>query len=272
MKTVQKMWMSTATLLALQAAWWPAVAAEQRCTWTSPGHKVVLVELFTSEGCSSCPPADRWFNTRLKTPEMATQVLPLAFHVDYWDYIGWKDPYGSAQYTARQYGHRNIGHTRGIYTPQVLMNGAETRDWNLRSSLTRQLAIAQKTPVPWTLRLLTGSAEQGKFNAELRVQGADGTLATDAMLTVVLYEDGLASNVSAGENRGEVLTHEGVVRRVFGPYPVSKAIEGITIQALLPSAWRTQHLGVGAFVEAANTGEVLQALNAPKALSQCPNS
>ncbi|MCQ8894951.1 DUF1223 domain-containing protein [Limnobacter humi] len=272
MKTVQKMWMNTAILSATLTAALPAMAAEQRCTWASPAHKVVLVELFTSEGCSSCPPADRWLSSRLKTPELATQVLPLAFHVDYWDYIGWKDPYGSPQYTARQYGHRNIGHTRGIYTPQVVMNSAESRDWNLRSTLSRQLATAQKIPVPWALQLETIPADSGKLNATVRIQDTEGAVDGEATVTVVLYEDGLTSAVNSGENRGEVLTHDGVVRRVFGPYPVSKVKAGIPIQALLPSAWKSSQLGVGAFVEARGTGEVLQALNAPKALSQCPNS
>jgi hypothetical protein len=95
------------------------------CTATSGAKRVTVVELYTSEGCDSCPTADRWLST-LKT---RNDVVPLSFHVDYWDYIGWKDPYAQKAFTERQRVRVAAQNSRSVYTPQVMMNGQDFTTW-----------------------------------------------------------------------------------------------------------------------------------------------
>ena len=119
-----------ALLLVLPAA--PALAAG--CKAESGEKTVALVELYTSEGCSSCPPADRWLSALAERGFAPDRVVPLALHVDYWDYIGWKDPFAKALFSARQRELAAIARSRVVYTPQVVLAGKDygmgsSRDW-----------------------------------------------------------------------------------------------------------------------------------------------
>ena len=91
----------------------------------SGNSRVALVELFTSEGCSSCPPADRWMSQLKDDKRLWKQVVPVAFHVDYWDYIGWPDRFATPEYSERQKNHRRLGNVYSVYTPGFLVNGRE---------------------------------------------------------------------------------------------------------------------------------------------------
>lgn len=98
-------------------------------TFSSTGQQVNLVELYTSEGCSSCPPADRWLSKLTQKPGLWNEFIPLSLHVDYWDYIGWQDPFADKRYTQRQYNYYHSGNLSSVYTPGVLFNGQEWRSW-----------------------------------------------------------------------------------------------------------------------------------------------
>lgn len=106
-----------------------AAASAQTCSKQSPPHTVALLELYTSEGCSSCPPADKFVSNLRNAGLPAEQVVPLALHVDYWDYIGWKDLFASHAYTQRQRWLSGLANTRTIYTPEIFVAGREVRDW-----------------------------------------------------------------------------------------------------------------------------------------------
>jgi hypothetical protein len=112
---------------AVAAALWPALSGAE-CRAASPNHTVALIELYTSEGCDSCPPADRWLSA-LDLGPPATRAVALAFHVDYWDRLGWRDRFGSATFTERQYEQMGRRHAAFVYTPQVLLQGAEFSRW-----------------------------------------------------------------------------------------------------------------------------------------------
>jgi len=112
-----------ATIGLLGAA--ATVRAADTCSAKSPRHAVPVVELYTSEGCNSCPPADRWLS-RLKTDP---QTIALAFHVDYWDRLGWKDRFASPAYTQRQAEQQTVNGARFSYTPQVVVDGVDRKDW-----------------------------------------------------------------------------------------------------------------------------------------------
>src|SRR5260370_21661608 len=103
-------------------------AQAQKCSARSGERTTALVELYTSEGCSSCPPADRWLS-QLGKSYRSEQVVPLALHVDYWDYIGCKDPYAKREFSQRQRKLSQLQRVAPVYTPQVLVQGSDFRDW-----------------------------------------------------------------------------------------------------------------------------------------------
>lgn len=114
-----------------------AVTAQpiQALTLQSPLERVNLMELYTSHGCSSCPPADAWLRKLESHPRLWRELIPLAFHVDYWDHLGWSDRFASPAFSNRQREHRHRGVIRSVYTPGFLLNGREWRQWFSRPEL-----------------------------------------------------------------------------------------------------------------------------------------
>ncbi|MCB1738986.1 MAG: DUF1223 domain-containing protein, partial [Gammaproteobacteria bacterium] len=108
----------------------PGSAQPQSIHVNSGPRQVALLELFTSEGCSSCPPADRWLSGLIDDPRLWRELVPVAFHVDYWDYLGWPDRFASREFSRRQRDHARSGGLSQVYTPGVVLNGAEWRGWH----------------------------------------------------------------------------------------------------------------------------------------------
>ena len=199
-------------MAALSAA--PAVAAER---------PVVVVELFTSQGCSSCPPADALLATLADRPE----VLPLAFHVDYWNRLGWVDPFSSAWATARQSAYAAQMGSSQVYTPQAVVDGGRDVVGSDRAALDTAIAEARSDPsVPLTLTA-----------SDAALQVAVGPAApADAVLWLVGFDDRHETPVRRGENAGRTLVDRNVVRsltRLDGWSP------GGTIAAARPEGDRT---------------------------------
>src|SRR3954469_25856231 len=119
--------MSMRFLIALLAAVFAGVAHGEKCTARSGDKTAALVELYTSEGCDSCPPADRWLSSLGAQGYAPDRIVPIALHVDYWDYIGWKDPYAHAAHSARQRKMARLARAAMVYTPQVLLQGRDFR-------------------------------------------------------------------------------------------------------------------------------------------------
>jgi hypothetical protein len=188
-------------LTTLCIAAWPVLAAAQTCERTASARPPLVVELYTSEGCSSCPPADRWLST-LKGRD---EVLPLAFHVGYWNRLGWADRFATQETTDRQYALARAMGAPNVYTPQVLAQG---RDWRRWPALPPIGSVAR---APMSLKL---QRKDARVVAEV---GAGAGLWTGYW---AVLEDGHRSRVSAGENRGETLAHDHVVRlyRPVGPW------------------------------------------------------
>jgi hypothetical protein len=243
-------WMTAAALAATSTA---ALAAP--CTATSPTHRVALVELFTSEGCSSCPPADAWLRRLPVEGFGPDRVVPLALHVDYWDYIGWKDRFASARYTERQRAYSAIGNSAFVYTPQVVFDGRDFRSWGSAGAFEQAVRAANAKPPRATITVSMDESKAGV--APLRV-GAELSKDVDpagASLYVAAYENGQTSQVKAGENRGATLEHDYVVRQWFGPIPFDAAGRAELAERIAPAGPG----GVAAFVQVRRTGEVLQA-------------
>ena len=186
-----------AAALALPALFGPVTSgAAPICSARSGTVAPAVVELYTSEGCSSCPPADRWLS-RLKAEP---GVVALAFHVDYWDRLGWKDRFASADYTQRQVQQQAVSGARFSYTPQVIVDGVDRPDWP-RASVA---ASARTSAVDVQL-----SRDGQRVTAVVAaLKGAPARLAAYWAVT----EQNHVSAVKAGENDGVTLTHDGVVR------------------------------------------------------------
>jgi len=231
------------------------VATAQTCSKQSPNHTVALLELYTSEGCSSCPPADRTVSALQKAAN-ADLVVPLALHVDYWDYIGWTDRFAKPGFAQRQRWLADVTGRRAVYTPEMFVGGQELRDWS--DALGTDIAKINRQPPRASIGISLGAAAGGKLPVQVETKAAPG-----ATLYVALYENGLSSNVKAGENNGVVLRHDYVVRDWIGPIALAGVGSNLSTQALsVPPSSVSKQLGVAAFVQD-KAGAVLQALALP---------
>jgi hypothetical protein len=244
-------------VLAALACAGDAVAA---CTIESPPHRATVLELYTSEGCNSCPPADRWLS-RLRGQGSEAKVLPLAFHVDYWNDLGWVDRFSQPAFSARQRNVAARNRSGFIYTPQLVLDGQDWRGWRTDELSTRLQGINAERPAA-TIRgsaLATGLSVEVQGTAKL----ADRHQTDLVAAWLALYEQGLLTTVAAGENRGRTLQHDYVVRALIGPLRAggdgSIALNG---RFALSADWNRERLGIAAFAENNVTGRVLQAASA----------
>ncbi|MFO1396148.1 MAG: DUF1223 domain-containing protein [Burkholderiales bacterium] len=246
-------------LAAALAAAMPAPAATT-CRAASGTSLVPLVELFTSEGCDSCPPADRWLAAQF--PGLRDDVSVLAFHVDYWDRLGWKDRFASAAYTARQYDAMRAGGATFVYTPQVLVQGRDA-EFGRGTRAPALLADARRGTPRATVTLDTTAGDDGTLVVAAAARIDPAHAHPRAVLWLAYTESALTSDVGAGENRGARLTHDHVVRRLEGPYPAADGMIRATARFARP-AERGRDGAVVAVVQDARTYEVLQTLTQPR--------
>ena len=245
-------------LLVAAASLSPA-ALQAECRATSTDHAVAVVELYTSEGCDSCPPADRWLSG-LKVGTPGASTVALAFHVDYWDRLGWRDRFGSAAFTQRQYEQSKRQHGDFVYTPQVLLQGRDFA-WQRNADPTAAMAAIAAKRARAAIELGVESADRDTIAVDLSVRVPERDRA-HAAVVVALTQDGLANEVKAGENAGKRLAHDHVVRAwepnlVLGPAGDLRR----TIRFARPAD--RGPLSIVALAEDTKTGEVLQALSLP---------
>ncbi len=231
----------------------PTIAAE--CSAKSGAATVPLLELYTSEGCSSCPPADKWLSGLQPNP---TQVIPLAFHVDYWDYIGWKDKFSKAEYSDRQRKTAAFTGAGFVYTPQFVFNGRDFRGAADASRLKQAVAASQKLAARANLTL-DAIQENGKITLKTSAQTTQAADSKNTDVFVAIYENKLSSKINAGENSGRELKHDYVVRELFGAYQVNNQNE-FNKNFTLDAAWNKRDAGAVMFVQNSQTGEILQSL------------
>jgi hypothetical protein len=246
------------TLLCTITTASPASALTE-CHAMSGDRAVAVIELYTSEGCDSCPPADRWLGGLKLDPGSA---VALAFHVDYWDRLGWQDRFASAAYTRRQYEQAGRQREELVYTPQILLQGREFVTWRDGTRAAAALAaIGAKRPKA-NIELVAQRADRDSLLVDLRVSVPDTRDRTNAVVAVALTQDGLSSEVKAGENAGKRLTHEHVVRAWTPDLPLGAGGE-LRKSVRLPLPGDHGPLSIVALAEDRTTGEVLQALALP---------
>lgn len=228
------------------------------CSAKSGNHITPLLELYTSEGCSSCPPADKWIST---VEQKQSQVTPLAFHVDYWDYIGWKDAFANPKYSQRQRNIAHINQSRTVYTPQFVLNGHDFRGWNHRRLKTAVKYYQDQAPKA-DLQLKVMREEDGSITLTSVAGASDAADARRANIFVALYENGLTTEVQAGENSGRKLKHDYVVRNLFGAYSFDGK-QSFEQKFTLKPVWQNRDAGAVIFVQDKANGELLQSLALP---------
>lgn len=207
-----------------------------------------LIELYTSEGCSSCPPADRWISGLKDHPALWNQLIPVAFHVDYWDYIGWKDRFAQPGFSDRQ---RRYARERGlstVYTPGLMSNGKEWRNFSWR---------APKVANTGRPGLLTVEVSADELQISFEPEKSPG--ADKLMVSAALLGFGLSSQVTSGENAGRELSHDFVVLTLAKS---EMHIEDGSYKATLPrpgSAMESDQYGLAVWVSGNNQQKPLQA-------------
>lgn len=231
------------------------------CHATTDAQRGALVELYTSEGCSSCPPADRWFAQLAANADQARLSL-LAFHVDYWDSIGWPDRFGSGAYSDRQRDRVGNAGSASVYTPQVMLGQRVGFPWSSSAALSAlHAANAQASSLALDLGAMPAG---GGFDVTLKALPVAGGSLPNGALYLALYENGLSTQVRGGENSGALLRHERVVRQLLGPYPLAGAQWSRVLHVAPPHDAHAERLGLTAFVQS-HPGDTLQALSLPLA-------
>ena len=217
----------------------------------------ILVELFTSEGCSTCPPADKLLQTLVRDqPVDGAEIIALGEHVDYWNRLGWTDPFSSAQFSNRQGYYAAFFKNSQIYTPQIVVDG--TRELAGKEA-SKTLAEAAKNPKGDVILKIEKQTENlVSFNIKIsdlpKISGGD-----KAVVLLAITEDDLTSNVSAGENRGRKLKHAAVARflKTIGDIAGEKAELSADIE--LGKDWKRENLSAIAFIQEAQSRRILGA-------------
>lgn len=208
----------------------------------------IVVELFTSQGCSSCPSADKLLGELSKDEH----VLALSFHVSYWNYLGWKDPYSSEQFTERQRTYAQKLRLNSIYTPQMIVNGTDEFVGSSRAKA--EAAIKQATSTQ-EVQLQMTSNKENAIVVNYKLTGST----ENEWLNIALVEKHVKNEVPQGENQGKVLEHDNVVR-VFKTLEAKKS-GSITIT--LPEKSNMQNAMVIAYIQRQNTFEITGAAKLP---------
>lgn len=235
----------------------PADAAD--CSLHSPLHRVAVLELYTSEGCSSCPPADRWLSSLPQRGITPDNAVLLAFHVDYWNQLGWPDRFSQPAFSQRQRAIAARSQSGVIYTPELVLDGRDLRAGARPEDLEARLRSINAEKAGATIR-----AEIAREPAMLRVTAEIGVLdvrsRADAEVWLATFESGLSSQVTAGENAGKALYHDFVVREFAGPFPVGDDGRTHIDHRMRQAAdWIPQRTGLAILIQRRNNGEIVQA-------------
>lgn len=234
----------------------PASYATAVCEVNSAPITAALVELYTSEGCSSCPPADRQLAALRSQLPPGAAVVPVGLHVSYWDGLGWRDPFAQTLFDARQRALLDRRHLRVAYTPQFFVNGAELRDW--QDALAGAVRRANSLPAAASITLAATPTTRTALRVDVRARATDPR--TNGDLYVAITEGGLETQVRRGENGGATLRHDDTARLWLGPIALVHGQAELHRELVLPPDWRRERLRALAFVQDGDA-YVLQAVD-----------
>lgn len=239
-------------LIASMILLWCGMDAQNSPAADPPGFAVV--ELFTSEGCSSCPPADKVLAKLVASQAQSkAPIYCLTYHVDYWDDLGWPDRFADKRFTQRQRDYGQALKVRSIYTPQMIVNGQTEFVGSNAKTAAQAIADAQQTPSQVSITLSTKRLAGGKVQVHFDLAGQP----ENAVIHIAQVETGLETAVQRGENAGETLKHANVVR-AWATVDIQSKTSGEVILEL-PRGIDLMQSRVIAFVQEPQTGQVLGA-------------
>ena len=226
-----------------------ASARAEPLVFQSSENRVALLELFTSEGCSSCPPAETWLSGLRSAPGLWKEFVPVSFHVDYWDYLGWRDPWASKAFSNRQREYVRHWHGDSVYTPGMVLNGQEWRSWSEQKDGPRP--SPKKSGV-----LLVKSADHANWQITFSPPERDKH---GYEVHVALLTNELISEVKSGENRGRRLRHDFVVTDL-ATHPLTSHGDRFETEFALMVAKPQAHQAIAFWVTQRGSLEPLQAV------------
>jgi len=213
-----------------------------------------VIELFTSEGCSSCPPADELV-ARIEKESKDKPVYILAYHVDYWNRLGWKDAFSSADYSKRQNDYANYLNLQSVYTPQIVVNGKTefvgSEEGTLRNAIRTSLQKASSTQ----LALNVSAIEQGRADIKYNTEGTD----KNTVLQIAVLQKNAQTKVERGENGGRTLSHVQIVRKL---QRVALNVNNGSVNVALPHGFDTQGWEIIGFLQNTVNGTIIGASRA----------
>jgi hypothetical protein len=199
------------------------------------GSTPVVVELFTSQGCSSCPPADAIIRNLARDPALRGKVIPLAFHVDYWNHLGWTDPFSSKDWSRRQMFYVRAMSVKSAYTPQAVVNGAEQFVGSRQSSMSAAITKASQQPAVGRIAV-TATRTPRELVANINGEAPAGY---DTIL--VVFENDVTTDIEGGENGGRRPTEDAIVRKLVRVAPNG------SVKVPVDAAWKK--LGVAVLLQ-----------------------
>jgi hypothetical protein len=243
---------SCALVSACVAALAVAVVIGAQSGRPAPARKAVVVELFTSEGCSDCPPADDLL-ARLRQPPSAdgAEVITLGLHVDYWNHQGWTDRFSSAAFSERQFQYAQKLHLPDAYTPQMIVDGVAQFVGNNPQLATQAIREAARRPQSADIQITANDNQ-----LQITVKGPQDASNAPGEVMLALTEDNLTSKVSAGENNKRELRHAAVVRELRSLGKLRNGSFAASVSLNLKKEWKREDLRMVVFVQEPHNGPI----------------
>ncbi len=213
-----------------------------------------VVELFTSEGCSSCPPADE-LAAKIQKETGDKPVYILAYHVDYWNRLGWKDPFSSAEFSDRQRMYAHNLKLSSVYTPQIVVNGKKEFIGSEEGTLCNAIKGALQSPSSVQLSISVAAIKPGTATLNYKTGNAD-----NAVLEIAVLQKNATTKVERGENSGRTLSHVQIVRKLKS---VTLPSNSGSIDVALPRGYNTREWEIIGFLQNRQNGNILSACRAP---------
>ena len=222
---------------------------------------MAVLELYTSEGCSSCPAAERYLKKIIEKHANNKQFIPLAFHVDYWDYIGWEDPFSDPKYGLRQRDAAQRNQLNSLYTPQFILYG---KDFPAFKNIPEAIGIINDIKPRASIQVETTLGRPNQLDASITINADDERTKHYSNVYIALSENNLSSSITDGENEGLELHHQHVVRQFLGPFTLQGQDKlNIKRTITLDQEWKLADLNLVVFAEDSVDGTTHQAIQVP---------
>jgi len=222
---------------------------------------MAVLELYTSEGCSSCPAAERYLKEIVEQYAGKKQFIPLAFHVDYWDYIGWEDPYSDPKHGLRQRDAAQRNQLNSLYTPQFILYG---KDFPAFKNIPEAIGIVNNIKPRASIQVETSLGKPDQLDASIIISTEDEHVKYYTNVYIAISENNLSSSITDGENEGLKLHHNHVVRQFIGPFTLQGQDKlNIKQNIILDKQWKLADLSLVVFAQDSIDGTTHQAIQIP---------